>query len=60
MEFVYLGMDRTSAIYRRFVFEFVKLFGVLWFIDQVPGIRIKEPFNKMYQRSKKIHSHAKN
>ena len=44
---------RLSAQCRRFRFNFVRSIGILWVIDKMPGLYIKEPWGMMYERSKK-------
>lgn len=45
--------SRLASSFRRFQFEVVKSLGVFLLIEKIPGFKIKEPWNKLYQRSKK-------
>lgn len=44
---------RMFASCRRFTFESLKSIGIFWIIDKVEWLRIKEPWNKLYERTKK-------
>jgi len=43
---------RGEAACRRLQFEVVKMLGVFWLIERIPGLKIKEPWNKLYKRQK--------
>jgi hypothetical protein len=45
--------NRLQATSRRFMYEFLKVFGFFWLVNNIHGIRMKEPYNKMYQRENK-------
>jgi hypothetical protein len=45
---------RILATCRRFQFEFIKFVGIFWLVDKISFFRIKEPWNKMYKRKKKL------
>ncbi len=44
---------RAESACRRFIFESVKSIGVYWLISKIPGLQIKEPWKKLYSRSKR-------
>lgn len=44
---------RLAATCRRFKFEAIKSLGIFWLINKTPWLRLKEPWNKMYNRSRK-------
>jgi len=44
---------RFRAASRQFVFDMIKMFGVFRVIKMIPGLSIKEPWNKLYNRSNK-------
>lgn len=44
---------RLAASWRRLKFVFYKQLGFFWLIEQIPFLKIKEPYNKLYQREKK-------
>lgn len=46
-------LTRLAAACRRFQFEVVRSLGVFWLIEKTPWLKIKEPWNKMYNRSRK-------
>jgi len=41
---------RLGVTCRRFTFEMIKSLGIFWLIEKIPGIKIKEPWNKLYKR----------
>jgi len=43
---------RLAAACRRLRFEAVKSLGIFWLIEKIPGLKIKEPWNTLYIRSK--------
>ena len=43
---------RFEAACRRFEFEAIKALGIFYFIEKT-GSKIKEPYNTLYQRSKR-------
>ena len=45
--------SRLAAACRRLQFEVIKSIGIFWLIEKTPGIKIKDPWNKFYQRSKR-------
>ena len=44
---------RLDAACRRFKFEALKSIGIFWFIEKVPHLKIKEPWDKLYKRANK-------
>ena len=42
-----------QASFRRLKYELLKTLGVFYMIEKIPGIKIREPFKPMYNRSKK-------
>lgn len=44
---------RLAAACRRFQFETIKSLGIFWLIEKIPGLMIKEPWRKLYERSKR-------
>jgi len=44
---------RLAAAWRRFQFEATKSLGIFWLIEKIPWLKIKEPWNKLYQRAKR-------
>jgi len=48
-----LQIKKLAAAQRRFVFELIRIFGVFWLIEKIPALAIKEPWNTLYQRTKK-------
>lgn len=44
---------RLAAACRRFQFEAIKSLGIFWLIEKIPGLIIKEPWRKLYERSKR-------
>jgi hypothetical protein len=52
MKPIFTHITRLAAAIRRLNFQFVKSIGVFWLIERIPSLTIKEPYNKMYQRSK--------
>ena len=44
---------RLAAAFRRFQFECIKALGMFWLIDKISWLNIKEPWNRLYKRSKK-------
>ncbi len=44
---------KSEATCRRFKFELSKALGVFWMIDKIPWLKIKEPYGRMYRRTKK-------
>ena len=42
---------RLEAACRRLKFEVIKMWGVFWLIEKI-GLKIKEPWNTLYQRTK--------
>jgi hypothetical protein len=42
---------RLDAACRRFKFEMIKSLGIFWLIEKIPGLKIKEPWNKLYKRT---------
>lgn len=45
---------RLEATCRRMKFEVIKAMGLFWLIEKTPGIRIKEPWRKLYKRAKQL------
>lgn len=43
---------RLTAACRRLQFEAIKSLGIFWLIEKTPWLKIKEPWNKLYQRTK--------
>jgi len=44
---------RIHASFRRLKYELLKTLGVFYMIEKIPGIKIREPFKPMHNRSKK-------
>lgn len=44
---------RLAAACRRFQFEAIKSLRIFWLIEKTPWLEIKEPWNKLYKRSKR-------
>ena len=44
---------RLASACRRFQFEVVKSLGIFWLIEKTPWLKIKEPWDKFYQRTKR-------
>jgi len=42
------------ASFRRLKYELLKTLGVFYMIEKIPGIKIREPFKTMHNRSKKL------
>ena len=43
---------RLEATCRRFKFKVIKAIGIFWIIEHIPYLNIKEPWNKLYKRTK--------
>ena len=43
---------RIEAAKRRVAFEYLKAIGIFWLISRIPGLEIKQPYRKMYLRTK--------
>jgi len=43
---------RLAAACRRLKFETAKVIGVFWVIEKLPTLKIREPWNTLYKRSK--------
>ena len=43
---------RLEAACRRFKFEALKAIGLFWLIDKIPFLNIKQPWEKLYRRTK--------
>ena len=43
---------RLAAACRRFKFEVIKSIGIFWLIDRISFLKIKEPWNTLYKRTK--------
>ena len=41
---------RLKAACRRFQFEVIKSLGIFWLIKKIPWLKIKEPWNRLYER----------
>lgn len=44
---------RLAAACRRLQFEVVKSLGIFWLIEKIPWLKIKEPWGKLYKRTKR-------
>jgi len=43
---------KLAAACRRFQFEAIKTLGIFWLIDKIPFLNIKQPWKKLYRRTK--------
>lgn len=43
---------RLAATCRRLKFDTIKVIGIFWLIEKIPGIKIKEPWKTLYKRQK--------
>ena len=44
---------RLAALCRRLRFESARSIGILWLIERIPGLRIKEPYRTLYNRERR-------
>lgn len=54
MDKLILKQARLAASCRRFQFEVIKSLGIFWLIEKTNFLKLKEPWNKLYKRSKKL------
>ena len=41
---------RLAVHWRQLQFGFLNFYKIFWLIKRIPGLKIKEPFNKLYER----------